>query len=1513
MCGIVAYFGSAPDSIARMITGMSAIIYRAPDSTGMGMFGNISNSIIQRKNLGSVAGMFEVLLKTPFNENYNREILNLWQTSTMTRAGMQKKLIEHEGLSTDIFNKCLSGDLAYPLIEEIVSGSSGGFVSVFPGYPGRPDPLPGFKISSRNDLRSVVRIMAYKYNLSFVAIKSIFRKLLKDEIKSHGDAFFIKADAADVFNVFDYLFQKIFEEFRPQQTVRHSYKRVVLNPHAIKYFWQLIKKMEVIIPDDFDTDGISSLFRLLDAALVARIPHDSSLEPQLQDILDNSITNNNFYFSWKTLYLTEKGLNVYGMAAAAVLDWLQRNEGLRELSSSIYAGASSAIVSPFGMTGTRCLDYIMQPVVAQGRWALQSSVILKNAHPFMDEKGKRTIVLNGQFSSEIEEDMAEFLTNVADFSFRSDNSSEYFALLWGYYFKILKQEKARFQEVKDQIEKGLEEYAVGSNSINYQIFRQVQNKSDKELDEIAFIEAAKRFTKNGGQIASAGISIKSPRTLYAVSCNRPLFIVRRKSTSDFMVVSDINAAMGLFHQSLIIDVTKEYEDLVKEKDDIISGLKNTKSLQQDMQRVQKEYSGKIDKILSKFAVEVYALEGEDIFAKIFTCFKNGSLMRDIIITDFNGRQLHNIEPQSINLTPTHVHKDLDKSFFETHLEEVPDLLEKMISARISNDGSLNPFPVNIRLLQRKFGKTLNNLQRIFLLGMGSSNHVSLFAAGFAKTLLPEIQVICLEPVQVDMLSRLIDPERDLVLLVSWSSTTAEMVKIAKFLFSMNVLFAGVTEKTFGDMALIAQKSCGIIPVMSGEEVTVPAVKSTFCSFMAVNFFILWLCSDIMEQQVDYTVSGSIKQIPGAVKQVLSNADIMKMAEKLSFSHVNADVFIVIDALHTRGTGYEAVMKMEEMTWSVKGRAVDYRDIEISLFNSHKDKNFVVVNATDRERMMEAVDIMELLNEAEIPFFVVTFENSRMEKIEKLSRGNFLLLPKCEDFFQPFVDLVFYYMLSFYSAKARGRKADDYPRNRAKSVTTSRSTAMPEFSPAGELFNIRDREKMLPDNLITDTDFNSSLLWEENSRFSVRARQYFHLMKKFAHIMLKQNSFRLLVDYEETMLEKFSLSLFNPQKDMELLFLSMDITANAAVRNIVAKLHRLLPCRMRVLQHCESLDSVKKDSIIIAVSSSNKKNDIFDKLKNLKNIDILWFGQDSFFDETDQDFFSMGKYFVNNEFEEADSSLLYAGLSLMLIKAWSLSEPEKGADLEKHFKRSGHVVLSILNDADLARDTIRVMDTNHEYRTVLYLSPPDGTGLCFTRHFDTAGKIVSKTLPFGAGAHGSLVTVDNRVDIKFVRLEKREIMVKRYGDNKIRVWEKIYLKGEDIDSYLETPTNDLSSRVESPFFAEGAWYLPVLRPEYPASEDNLIVVDAGSERYFDQAADDLAVFGCRHARMIVITQQAFMGMPERRSLQKFPLTGLLKIPAFKGNDQPIPLSDMHIPFAVNLVGAAMAGVAPELQL
>ncbi|MDA3915868.1 MAG: hypothetical protein PF690_02735, partial [Deltaproteobacteria bacterium] len=904
----------------------------------------------------------------------------------------------------------------------------------------------------------------------------------------------------------------------------------------------------------------------------------------------------------------------------------------------------------------------------------------------------------------------------------------------------------------------------------------------------------------------------------------------------------------------------------------------------------------------------YTLEGEEIFAKIFTCFENGILRRKIKISDFDNNILHDIEYSSINLTPSNVHKDMDKSFFESHLEEVPGLLEHIIPTIVNEDSTFNDLPINTKKLQSRFGKKLKGLKRIVLAGMGTSNHVTFFAAGLIRTILPDIQVVCIQPVDISLPSSMFISDSDLVLLVSWSSTTAEMVKLAQTLNSMNVLFAGITEKTFGDMGIITQKNCGTIHVMSGEEITIPAIKSTFCSLLSIDLLILWLYNSIMEKQIDYTLLGNIRQLPEITKQIISNKKIKNICENLAFSYADTETFYIIDALNTTGTGYEAALKMEEMTWSVKTNAVDYKNVDINLFTSFKTKNFIIINATSQERIIEALEIMEVFHKADIEFFAVTSEGSRIDRIETLSKGKMIILPRTNDYFQPFADLIFYYMLAFYSGNARVRKADDYPRNRAKSITTSRSMSSIKSNYQEEFFHIRNREKNISKN-IEDTDYTTLTKWE-SFHFKDWAKEYFHMMRSLAQAMSCDNPFSTLFDYNEKLLEVVYSSIFDSKHDNDLFFLPLDLAAKTSVQNTIAKLNRFLPSKMNILTPTDPLSFIDSDSIVILVSSTGDPNDIPNDFAKIEKSKIIWFGHKLLNNKTK---FPMNKCVFKKDFKGIESSVLYAGLSLMLINTWKLYNFEKGNDLEKHFKRSCNVILSILNDQNLANDIIRVMHANQEYRSLYYLCPFDGTGNNFVKKFDMEGNRLAKWLSFGTGAHGSLVTIDNRVDTKYVRLEKREIMIQKYGEEKTIKWEKKYLNGKNINLYLETMPNDLTSRVETPFFAEGEWYLPILRPEYKTCEDNLIVLDATSEINYDQATDDLAVFGCRHARIIIITQQAFLEMPEKNSIQKFPLSGMLALPAIKGFDQSIPLSDIHLPFAINLMGAAMAGNITQTDL
>jgi hypothetical protein len=80
----------------------------------------------------------------------------------------------------------------------------------------------------------------------------------------------------------------------------------------------------------------------------------------------------------------------------------------------------------------------------------------------------------------------------------------------------------------------------------------------------------------------------------------------------------------------------------------------------------------------------------------------------------------------------------------------------------------------------------------------------------------------------------------------------------------------------------------------------------------------------------------------------------------------------------------------------------------------------------------------------------------------------------------------------------------------------------------------------------------------------------------------------------------------------------------------------------------------------------------------------------------------------------------------------------------------------------------------------------------------------------------------------------------------------------------------------------------------------VLIDACSERSFGQALDELATFGCRFARMTVISQSAFARQGRLSGMNPHPISHLLFLP-----DLGAPVSDYLLPFAHTLLSTAMA--------
>ena len=205
--------------------------------------------------------------------------------------------------------------------------------------------------------------------------------------------------------------------------------------------------------------------------------------------------------------------------------------------------------------------------------------------------------------------------------------------------------------------------------------------------------------------------------------------------------------------------------------------------------------------------------------------------------------------------------------------------------------------------------------------------------------------------------------------------------------------------------------------------------------------------------------------------------------------------------------------------------------------------------------------------------------------------------------------------------------------------------------------------------------------------------------------------------------------------------------------------------------------------------------------------------------------------------------------------------------------------------------------------MFYIGPTTGAGQAWVNRLDRTGIILAEHHSFGESVHGPLVTIDPRVAEKFIEIGTREKLVAKFGADQVAKWEHRYLTDRDIDSFTKAPPADLAGIEKTPFYADDAWYFPELNPAYDIDNDNLIVLDASSNRYFSQALDEISTLGCRYPRMILITQATFLDLKNRKQLYKFPVSSTITLPEIAAG----PIPEMHLPF-VNIVGEEFSACA-----
>ncbi len=552
-------------------------------------------------------------------------------------------------------------------------------------------------------------------------------------------------------------------------------------------------------------------------------------------------------------------------------------------------------------------------------------------------------------------------------------------------------------------------------------------------------------------------------------------------------------------------VMREVVGMQEGVDRIVKGEKYTETV--DGKPVERRRGG--------FDVLVYHLKGAEKYARITRKLDaEGRQVVDVQITKFNGEPLDAKDP-SLRLVAETVNPSLGdrgrfQSFMDKHIAEIPLILLKQVlnylqmsagqadavvkldtvfpagvqpvieqdeqglHTRIPRETPIQRPGLNSDVIRKHFGgleegNQLPNLKRVVLVGVGSSWRDAKIAQALFQELLPGVEMIVYDPVEVQNQGKLqeLNPKTDLVVGMSWSGTTDSMVRLFNPLEEAGFVTIAITGKPDSDMGRIGRWSGGTINVLSGDESTVATTKG----FESVLYSLSLLAVQLSQLQGNPALGGARSDYVKGLRQVADLAyDVLAEREKPKGSRVldlNDDQSLVNrlgreyaqreKLLWIGNRNYpihvEGELKGEEIA-SIVGVAADIDDSSWQATVTHnldpkaeeKDKVIFGFDMTDPDRFDEFMAEIRKLAEAGADFIILTFDargNPHFEELEFLAgehagKIHLVTVPQVRTTLQPLINALFYFRFGTALAKGRGMTAAEIEnsRNLAKSVTVS---------------------------------------------------------------------------------------------------------------------------------------------------------------------------------------------------------------------------------------------------------------------------------------------------------------------------------------------------------------------------------------------------------------------------------------------------------------------------------------------
>lgn len=808
-------------------------------------------------------------------------------------------------------------------------------------------------------------------------------------------------------------------------------------------------------PASAERDVVAFAFQLLGARVAARAAVDGAFGENLDDVFRARVPQDR-YSCWREAWCEELAANVPGHAFAVAA---------RSVQQSIPGLSQHLTPEAWERVGGLTALALSQMVMGHGRWAMVGAVAEKNAHPLPDRSRSRIACENGSHNARLmlglrEEQEAWWRARGLDEGqdvHRSENTTEVVAYEW--------------ERMRAELDAGSPPPSAES------FLEQLDEWSIEDPEERALRLAMWRI-REGNAHACALYSRHCPEAFYVSSHHKPVAIITRTvneasgpSRQDVMVASDVNAGLMLWTDA-----------------EVDAAAEAIRRIQVKMRRSGdvREMQEAIDSIISHFTVDVVFLDadlfqGAELLARISNRVQDGNVLAQIDVSRYDGTPL-SVKARRLALDPTMVGKGGFDTYIESHIAEIPDVLDGLVRSYVGEqgvnvdstwqEGALSWPGLNVTHLQARFGQDLSGLQRILLLGEGSSWRDAQTAAPLFRALLPQLTINVYRPVELLNLGIALDPAHDLAIEISWSGTTDSLLKVDALLAELGLLRLAITGRAQSDLGRRAAASGGVLDVRSGVEVSVATVKGFQAILMTLSLLALRLAElnggEGREEPETTETAGLANRsalldelslvAPRHVRRLISDEERRERIREVAHRCRRYNKVVVVGA---SPIDLEGELKIEELA-QVVGLALDFHATSLrplieraALVDTDAARPLFVFNVTSPQAHAEARPLIAYLKGLDLFCVIHTTPHAFVSEWRDMPNTAVFETPQLSPHLQPLLDAPFFFDFAVALAYARQLSPAeiDSPRNLAKSVTTTGAERRSAVEARPELRNI----------------------------------------------------------------------------------------------------------------------------------------------------------------------------------------------------------------------------------------------------------------------------------------------------------------------------------------------------------------------------------------------------------------------------------------------------------------------------